>query len=69
MLSDGDATNSRSEADYAGFVFLDRLPKLDVTEASAQVLHQLTADAGTGGATQQPPAAAAAQSPDAGPPP
>jgi hypothetical protein len=69
VLSDGDATNSRSEADYAGFVFLDRLPKLDVTEASAQVLHQLTADGGAGDATPHPAAAPAAQSPDAGPPP
>ena len=65
VLSDGDATHSKSEADYAGFVFLDRLPRLDVTEASAQVLHQLTADAGTADATHS----LAAKSPDAGPAP
>ena len=63
VLTDGDATNSRSEADYADFVLLDRPPQLDIAEATSRVLRQL-ADAGTADAG---PASASARSPDAGP--
>src|SRR5215831_1040997 len=54
VLTDGDATNSRSEADYADFVLLHRRPGLDVVEANANVLRQL-ADAGTPQTPPPPP--------------
>ena len=63
VLTDGDATHSKSEADYADFVLLDRPPRLDIGQASALVLRQL-ADAGTADAGPRP--AAAATEPDAG---
>jgi DUF3047 family protein len=53
VLTDGDATNSRSEADYADFVLLHRLPQLDVVEANANVMREL-ADAGTQEAPPSP---------------
>jgi hypothetical protein len=45
VLTDGDATNSRSEADYADFVLLDRWPQPDLVQAQVKALGQL--DGGT----------------------
>ena len=45
VLSDGDATNSRSEADYADFALLDSRPE-PVVQAPAEVPRQ-SPDAGT----------------------
>ena len=45
VLTDGDATNSRSEADYADFVLLDRWPEPDLVQAQVKALGHL--DAGT----------------------
>jgi hypothetical protein len=53
VLTDGDATNSRSEADYAGFTLLERRPDVDLVTAQTQAIQRLT-DGGTperGGAT------------------
>jgi len=47
VLTDGDATNSRSEADYAGFVLYDRRPEPDMVEAQVKALGQIP-DAGSG---------------------
>ena len=52
VLTDGDATNSRSEADYADFVLYDRRPEPELVEAQVKALGRLT-DAGTADA---PPA-------------
>ena len=52
VLTDGDATNSRSEADYADFVLYDRRPQPELVEAQVKALGRLT-DAGTADA---PPA-------------
>jgi hypothetical protein len=46
VLTDGDATNSRSEADYADFVLFDRKPEVDLVGAQVKALGQL-GDAGT----------------------
>jgi Protein of unknown function (DUF3047) len=46
VLTDGDATNSRSEADYADFVLLDRRAEPDLVQAQVKALGQI-ADAGT----------------------
>jgi hypothetical protein len=46
VLTDGDATNSRSEADYADFVLFDKKPEADVVGAQVKALGQLD-DAGT----------------------
>jgi len=46
VLTDGDATNSRSEADYADFVLFDRKPEADLVGAQIKALGQLE-DAGT----------------------
>ena len=52
VLTDGDATNSRSEADYADFVLYDRKPEPDLVGAQVKALGQLedggTADPSTG---------------------
>ena len=48
VLTDGDATNSRSEADYAGFALLDRRPDVNLVQAQAQAIQRLT-DAGIPG--------------------
>jgi len=53
VLTDGDATNSRSEADYASFVLFDHRPQPDVVDAQVRALRDLV-DAGTPVAT--PPA-------------
>jgi len=45
VLTDGDATNSRSEADYADFVLFDRRPEPDILQAQIKALGQL-GDAG-----------------------
>jgi len=45
VLTDGDATSSRSEADYADFVLLDRWPAPDLVQAQVKALGQF--DAGT----------------------
>ncbi len=46
VLTDGDATNSRSEADYADFVLYDRKPEPDLVQAQVKALGGLE-DAGT----------------------
>ena len=46
VLTDGDATNSRSEADYADFVLFDRRPEPDIFQSQLDAVRQLT-DAGT----------------------
>lgn len=46
VLTDGDATSSRSEADYADFILLDRWPQPDLVGAQVKALGQL-GDAGT----------------------
>ena len=46
VLTDGDATNSRSEADYADFVLFDRKPEPDLVGAQVKALGQLE-DGGT----------------------
>jgi len=53
VLSDGDATNSPSEADYADFVLLDRQPEADLVQAQVRAVGQL-ADAGAEGAAPRP---------------
>src|SRR5215831_20140446 len=53
VLTDGDATHSRSEADYANFVLFDRRPQPDLVDAQVRALRELV-DAGTRGPT--PPA-------------
>ena len=45
VLTDGDATNSPSEADYADVVLFDQRPSPDMVEAQVQAAGQLT-DAG-----------------------
>ncbi len=55
VLSDGDATNSPSEADYADFVLLDRRPEADLVQAQVRAVGQL-ADAGTGEGAPRTPA-------------
>ena len=47
VLTDGDATNSRSEADYADFVLYDRRPEPDMVQAQVKALGQIP-DAGSG---------------------
>ena len=51
VLTDGDATNSSSEADYADFVLLDNEPGTDFVQAQARAVGQLV-DAGVEGAAQ-----------------
>lgn len=46
VLTDGDATQSRSEADYADFVLFDRPPGPDLVQAQVKALESLS-DAGT----------------------
>ena len=46
VLTDGDATKSRSEADYADFVLYDRWPEADVVQAQVKALGQIS-DGGT----------------------
>ncbi|HEY3587853.1 MAG TPA: DUF3047 domain-containing protein, partial [Myxococcaceae bacterium] len=46
VLTDGDATNSKSEADYADFVLLDRRPEPDLVRAQVKALGNLS-DGGT----------------------
>jgi len=46
VLTDGDATKSRSEADYADFVLYDRRPEPELIQAQVKALGKL-ADAGT----------------------
>jgi len=65
VLTDGDATNSRSAADYADFVLFDRLPEADVAGGDPRGLPK-TVDASTAGAVSTP---AAARERDAGPAP
>jgi hypothetical protein len=59
VLTDGDATNSRSEADYADFVLFDKKPEPDVVGAQLKAIGQLE-DAGTPapppGGSDAPPA-------------
>ena len=45
VLTDGDATNSRSEADYADFVLFDHRPEPDIFQSQLDAVRQLT-DAG-----------------------
>src|SRR5262249_54372458 len=45
VLTDGDATNSRSEADSAGSALLDRRQDVNLVQAQAQAIQRLT-DAG-----------------------
>ena len=45
VLTDGDATNSRSEADYGDFVLFDRRPEPDILQAQIKAVGQLE-DAG-----------------------
>ncbi|HET9156801.1 MAG TPA: DUF3047 domain-containing protein [Myxococcaceae bacterium] len=47
VLTDGDATNSRSEADYADFVLYDRRPEPDMVQAQVKALGQIR-DGGSG---------------------
>jgi hypothetical protein len=55
VLTDGDATNSPSEADYADFVLFDRRPEADILQAQLKAVGQL-ADAGVADpASGQPP--------------
>lgn len=54
VLSDGDATNSLSEADYADFVLLERKPPREVVQARAEVPRG-PADAGTAEPAPRPP--------------
>ncbi len=54
VLTDGDATSSPSEADYADFVLLDRRPAPDLVQAQLKAVVQL-ADAGTPDTPAQPP--------------
>ena len=49
VLTDGDATHSRSEADYADFVLLDRWPEPDLVQAQVKAL------GGLDGGTTAPP--------------
>jgi hypothetical protein len=46
VLTDGDATNSKSEADYADFVLLDRRPEPDLVQAQVKALGNIP-DAGS----------------------
>jgi len=54
VLTDGDATNSRSEADYADFVLYDRRPEPELIQAQVKALGKL-ADAGTADPPPAPP--------------
>ena len=45
VLTDGDATGSRSEADYADFTLFDHRPEPDLLQAQVQAVGQLV-DAG-----------------------
>lgn len=42
VLTDGDATNSKSEADYADFVLLDRHPEPDLVQAQVKALGNIS---------------------------
>ncbi len=55
VLTDGDATSSRSEADYGDFVLLDRWPEPDLVQAQVKAVGRL--DAGT----VAPPAASSTE--------
>jgi hypothetical protein len=54
VLTDGDATNSASEADYADFVLLDRRPQPDIVKAQVRAVGQF-ADAGAEETARPPP--------------
>jgi hypothetical protein len=64
VLTDGDATNSRSEADYADFVLFDRRPEPDILHAQIKALGQLE-DAGV---ATPPPGSAGVKEAEAGQP-
>lgn len=51
VLTDGDATNSRSEADYTDFVLFDRRPEPDFLRAQLEAAEKLV-DGGVGEAEQ-----------------